>query len=121
MSAYPEVTVAELRGTEQETPESKPLDLGAHGVAEKLIEANAQNLLDASRALCERRFELTWNGSKIPRGAVVAGHAIGWTQHGRVLTDAGRDIGTYERVVEYGGPARDEQRMIVALYPEATP
>ena len=58
----------------------------------------------------------------MPRGAVVAGHVIAWTQNGQVLglnaEDRGVDIGTYERIVENGGPERDEQLMVIFLYPD---
>jgi len=63
------------------------------------------------------RFLLTWTGSKVPRGANVFGHIVMWTQNGQVTTQTGIDIGTYDRLVEFGGPSHNEQMMIVYLYP----
>jgi|WetSurSiteA1Bulk_404760.scaffolds.fasta_scaffold61021_2 hypothetical protein len=67
--------------------------------------------LQAFSAQSTRAFFLTWKGSKIPRGAIIQGHRIAWTQNGVVTSEAGEMIGTYERLVEFG--PEDLQQMIV--------
>ena len=64
-----------------------------------------------------RRFILSWLGNKVPRGACILGHILSWTQHGMVTTDKGARIGTYDRLVEFGGESRTEQLMLVFLSP----
>ena len=64
-------------------------------------------------------FELSWKGNKVPRGANVAGHTIAWTQNSQVLTEDGTDIGSYKRTIEFGGKAKNEQKMIVYIRPDA--
>ena len=73
--------------------------------------------LQQARGNGGRRFYLKWNGSKVPRGAEICGHILAWTQHGRVITDQNQDIGTYDRLIEFGGPSKEEQHMIVYLFP----
>ena len=58
-------------------------------------------------------FLLEWEGNKIPRDAEINGKKVGWTQNGLVVGTNGEDIGTYERLVEFGGPSRKEQKMLV--------
>jgi len=116
MTAYPDVAVREMASDESYPSDGKPLDLGARTLGKKLIEAGAENLLERTRAICNRRFELTWRGGRIPRGAVVARYVLAWTQNGQVLDNDGQCIGTYERLVENGGPEHDEQCMVVMLY-----
>lgn len=58
-------------------------------------------------------FRLTWQGSKVPRGAAVGGALIGWTQNGQVLGKGGEMLGTYERIEEWSGPERDGHEMRV--------
>lgn len=45
-----------------------------------------------------------YDGSKIPRGLVVDGVPVVWTQHGIVTGEGGKNLGTYERLVEFGRP-----------------
>ena len=58
-------------------------------------------------------FLLEWEGDKVPCGAVINGRSIDWTQHGMVMSDHGEDMGVYERIVEFGGASRKEQKMLV--------
>ena len=56
-------------------------------------------------------FFLRWKGSKIPRGAVIRGRVVAWTQNGVVTDEKGEMIGTYSRLVEFG--PENEQQMVV--------
>lgn len=56
---------------------------------------------------------LEWEGNKIPRGAKIGNKEIAWTQHGIVTDKNGDDIGTYERIVEFGGVSKYQQVMLV--------
>lgn len=69
-------------------------------------------LLQVFRTVPHRTFLLRWSGGKIPRGAVVAGHSITWTQHGIVSAEE-RMVGTYDRLVECGGKDGLDQAMLV--------
>ena len=58
-------------------------------------------------------FLVEWQGSKVPRGAEINGVPIGWTQNGMVSGTGGEALGTYERLVEYGGESGREQKMLI--------
>ncbi len=111
------VTVTEL--TEEKVKElveehhPRGVNLGDAGV-EAFVNASSQQI----RGLGGRRFLLTWVGGKIPRAADVIGHRVGWTQNGVVLADTGKEIGTYDRLVECGGESGREQMMVIYLYPD---
>lgn len=81
-----------------------------------------EGLIDDIQTACKRAarrvFELTWQGSRTPRGTVIIGKEIGFTQHGIVADPSGKHIGTYERLQDGAGPTSDRHRMIVYLHPE---
>lgn len=58
-------------------------------------------------------IKLEWKGTKIPRGLSINGVPIAWTQHGIVTGENGQRLGTYKRLVEFGGPNHDEHVMLV--------
>lgn len=65
-----------------------------------------------------KKYRVKWTGSKIPRGVEIPGlGTIAWTQHGRVLTGEGEDIGTYQRVREFAGDSGDEHEMLIVTRP----
>lgn len=74
-------------------------------------EAQLNGLLQAWAAKATTAFFLRWTGSKVPRGAVIRGKVVAWTQNGLVVDEAGETIGTYSRLVEFG--PKDEQQMLV--------
>lgn len=84
------------------------------------LNARVNKLMRGSCKGCQT-FLITWEGNKVPYGAVVAGREIGWTQNGQVIAKKpgdtlghfGDDIGTYDRLVEFGGPERKEHKMLV--------
>lgn len=77
------------------------------------LPAVALNLLGKIAEEAGGGYRLRWRGSKIPRGATVGGVSIGWTQNGIVTGTGGERLGTYERVVEWGGPGRDEHEIMI--------
>ncbi len=64
----------------------------------------------------EKQYLLTWKGNKVPRGAIVGGHEIAWTQYGMVRDSDGKVIGYYERLVEWGGKDQKDQTMLIAMF-----
>jgi len=70
-------------------------------------------LLSRIKKSCKHAYILKWEGSKVPRGAVVGSETLAWTQNGCANNQSGEIVGTYERVVEFGGDSRREQVMIV--------
>ena len=88
----------------------KTPDLG-----KETIEANVGKILTATRKEQRVVFELTWDGSKIPRGAEILGEKIGWTQNGVVSSENGEIIGTYERIEEWTGSNGDHHKMHVYI------
>lgn len=81
----------------------------------KDLETKVNALVTAHKNKAKYIFLLKWQGDKIPRGAEVAGHKIAWTQNGVVTDNTGKIIGTYERLVEFGGESGREQQMIVYI------
>jgi hypothetical protein len=109
---YPKVTVLEIPGLPSSANEGSKVDLGGrHSVEAALVEEKSNALLSAMKKTSQRVFELTWEGDKIPSGAVVAGKTIAWTQNGIVSASDGEMIGTYERLEEFAGTSGKTQRM----------
>ena len=92
------------------------VDLGDVDVSAKL-----NSVIDAvRRSPGQRVFLLKWKGrSRVPAGVAVAGRMIRWTQHGFVRTRNSDTVGTYDRLVDCGGPNGDEQVMLVYISPTA--
>lgn len=111
----PEVTITEITPTDAAKAEKgRKVNLGGrYSVEAAQAEQTLENLMDTMRASSKRVFELSWKGKKIPRGAIIMGKEIGWTQNGLVTSMDGEMIGTYERLEEFGGADRDQQRMMV--------
>jgi len=76
--------------------------------------AMAQALIGQMMGKSENFFLLTYEGSKIPRGAAIDNVEIGWTQHGMVTGKGGEQLGYYERIVEFGGSTGNTQVMLIA-------
>jgi hypothetical protein len=107
---YPIVTVTKVeRVYDSFAPK---VDLGATNDRERQTEDVLSEVL-RRKSVGNENFLLSWEGNKIPRGAVINGKTIAWTQHGRVISDTGQEIGTYERLAEFGGESGREQKMIV--------
>jgi hypothetical protein len=60
---------------------------------------------------------LKWKGSKIPRGETIAGVEVAWAQHGVLSGADGEMIGSYVRLVTFGGPNADEHEISVTSWP----
>lgn len=65
----------------------------------------------------QRIFRVAWKGSRVPRGVVVAGYSIEWTQNGVVNFRDNDYFGTYDRLVDRGGEEGDEHLMLIYLDP----
>ena len=62
----------------------------------------------------KRVFLIDWEGSKVPRGVTIIDQVIGWTQNGMVASaDGGGHIGTYIRLVEFGGGSGNHHQMLI--------
>lgn len=73
-----------------------------------------RQLLDRLRAHYKNAFRIHWTGSKIPRGAMIDGEAISWTQHGVVYGASQSTLGYYSRLEEWSGDNHDEHEMLIA-------
>lgn len=56
-------------------------------------------------------FLVEWSGSRVPRGAIIKGQEVAWTQHGTVRSTENKVIGYYERIVD--DLSQDVQVMVV--------
>lgn len=77
------------------------------------IESRVNALLDRIKGNAKHAYLLVWEGNKVPHGAVVGNEVLGWTQHGSARNQSGQIVGTYDRVVEFGGDSGNKQVMIV--------
>jgi hypothetical protein len=73
----------------------------------------SERVSDLLRTLAQGRdaFLVEWSGSRIPRGAVIKGQEIAWTQHGVVRSTESKVIGYYERIVD--DLSQDTQVMVI--------
>lgn len=120
---YPSVQVVEITENTDTVPANDrrvSLDLGGkHDLRSAVTEAQIAAIMQSTRRLGRRVFELTWEGNGVPLGAEILGRKICWTQHGRAWVFPERDseddeeIGSYKRVEDYGGPTGKMQKMIV--------
>ncbi len=78
---------------------------------EETTEALYEYLLKDLTVIEMGNFLVSWTGSRVPRGAVVAGHTIGWTQHGLVRDENNDLVATYERLLD----TPDRRLMLVML------
>jgi hypothetical protein len=115
MPPNPEVTVQELTvadGVLRASDPSVKID-DTQWAGE--VTAQITGLIGRMQTAAKAAYLLTWHGRKVPRGAVVGDHMITYTQSGVVTADFGDEIGTYQRLVEFGGPDRTLQQMVVFL------
>lgn len=92
------------------------VDLGGqHSFLAGLTEIQVNVIQAALKRGSDKFYVLDWNGNKIPRGVVLEGHEIGWTQHGVVSSTDGETMGNYDRMIEFGGEDGKQQRMIVYM------
>ena len=108
MTQYPVVTVMDVTNASQVEEKGKELVLG-----DPKIDAIVNDLVADWRGSARKIFHLKWEGSKIPRGAMIEGSTIQWTQNGEVVSSDGKTIGTYQRLVEFGGASGNEQQMLI--------
>ncbi len=106
-----EITVTDVTESVPVSDPSKKVDLG--GGAER--NAMADRLLAMRRQRSQKVFRLSWKGGKVPEGAVVDGKRVVYTRDGSVIGGEGSVIGTYDRMLEFGGAKRDEHEMLVFM------
>lgn len=111
---HPDVKITDLTGQDNWmlSGASVKLDI-EHSPQTQALEAQVNALLQSQRDRSKHIFLLEWQGNKIPRDAEILGKKIAWTQNGTVVVDGGKNIGTYERLVEFGGNSRNEQMMVI--------
>ncbi len=80
-----------------------------------LLQSKLNSILDKIKKGAEI-FLVDWEGSKIPRGVLVRGYEIAWTQNGAVTEVGGARIGTYQRLVEFGGETRQHHQMLIYIW-----
>jgi hypothetical protein len=105
---YPEVTVVEIT----DTPEYADCIIRPN-LGDPVANLIMNDLLKKMRESSKKTFHLKWKGGKIPRGAIIEGVPIGWTQHGMVIGTNSEPIGTYERMVEFGGKDQTDQEILI--------
>ncbi len=108
------ITVTPLSLTHASAPGPGP-DFGARTADELAIQNNGSGLFGALQRHAKQAFCLEWEGNKVPRGAVVGAHTVAWTQNGQVVSDMHEMVGTYERIVEFGGESGRHHKMHVFL------
>jgi len=112
--SYPSVKITKL----DKCPDGSVgpnVNLGGQTPEKLRIQQQVNEFLRASASAAKEIFHLEWEGNKVPRGAVVSGNVVAWTQHGRVVSSTGEEIGTYERLVEFGGASGRNQQMLVFM------
>lgn len=86
---------------------------GDMNLTAKITELGVNGLLDSLKQTSEEAVVLNWEGTKIPRGASIDGKEIGWTQNGVVTSVDGKMLGTYDRLMEWGGENGKQHCMVV--------
>jgi len=69
------------------------------------------SMLMAMRTKGRQGVTLRWLGTKAPRGVRFGEVTLEWARHGILRDSEGRDVGTYQRVVEFGGKDGDVQEI----------
>lgn len=108
----PQVQVLKLEGTVNHGLYPH-VNLGTRTEGQAAMQQLVEAHLQARAARSKHVFLLEWEGNKIPRGAVIKGHSIGWTQNGIVTSEQGQTIGVYERLIEFGGDGGRDQKILV--------
>jgi len=104
----PAVAITELPTSGTALSVASGVDLGSFALNQQV-----ERVLSRFRERAAKVLLLQWIGSKIPRTAVIDGQEIGWTQNGMVAGTKGENIGTYVRLVEFGGESGKEHAMLV--------
>lgn len=105
---HPEVTVTDVTATPKAEEKGSGVNLG-----DTELNKVAKGMIARWRERARKIFHLKWEGSKIPRGAMIDGTEIGWAQNGQVVGVDGKTIGVYDRLVEFGGTSGKEQQMLI--------
>lgn len=100
-----------------EVPELPLIDLGGnHDLAAAVAEIEMQPYMEWYAEQAEAVYLLSWEGSNVPKGAIVGRHTIIWTQNGLVsgVDQEGEksDIGVYDRLESQ----RDGKQKMIVFY-----
>lgn len=93
---------------------------GGFNLEAAFAEANIDAFTAHMRNQGGRVFLLKWEGGKVPRGAKVLDHEIAGIQNREVINSKYQGIGTYVRIVEFGGPNRKSHVIVVYLFSSAS-
>lgn len=93
-----EITDLHAHQIAQHLPE--PVRFGSRTDTPTSYEGVYNAILTRQRNQHQRAFLLVWEGSRVPRNALVEGKPIGWTQHGIVVSTSGERLGVYTRLVD---------------------
>ncbi len=123
MPYKPEVAVHQITKSELGliVGRGKQVDLGGERntvqdfLKAAFTEAQVESILASLQKGADKVFVLDWKGNKVPRGVKLEEGEVGWTQNGVVTSVTGEMMGTYDRMVEFGGEDRNDQRMIVYI------
>jgi hypothetical protein len=88
--------------------QSRDIDLGDEALSEI-----AGNAIKQRGQQTQSTHHLKWEGTKIPKGAFIEGIEIAWTQNELATDVDGKRIGTYIRLVEFGGRTGGEHQMLI--------
>lgn len=88
---------------------------GNNNISALISEIQVNSILEKIKKEALSAYVLNWKGGKIPYGAEIGGHKVGWTQNGIVSNEKGEMIGTYDRLMEWGGEDKNEHCMIVFI------
>ena len=113
----PNVTIREITAADAKRLQWKSQHPGlSFGDSSLELFAEAINRHAAERP-GTRYFKLSWVGDNVPQGAIVLDQTISWTQNSRVVSDKRVLIGSYIRLVRFGGLFNNQHVIVVLLFP----
>lgn len=109
-------TVTEVTGSNLQTILAKHrlpgIDLG-----QKTAELGVHRRIVEHRESGGKVFLIHWLGNKVPHGAVILGQAVTWAAKQVVVSET-TQIGTFDRLITFGGPGKNVQLMLVYVSPQ---
>lgn len=88
------------------------LDLGA-----KMAELGIHRRIVEHREKGGKVFLIHWLGNKVPHGAEILGHIVTWAAK-QVVVSESTQIGTFDRLITFGGPGKNVQLILVYASPQ---
>jgi hypothetical protein len=109
-----EYYIEEVTGLPWATVQSK-VNLWPSDVRLLCPNVHLRQMLDQLKLQASQVYLIRWTGNKVPRGAKLGEHTIGYTQHGLVMSPDTVRIGRCNRIVESGGESGKEQVLLVYI------